>query len=61
MWAVTRPSSTSGIAITWNEKNRLRVASPTTKSPRIQTERSGPISGIAWNRFTMTCAPQYDI
>ena len=39
-------------------KKRFRVASPTTKSPRNQSDRSGPISGIAENRFTITWAPQ---
>ena len=30
MCAATRPSSTSGTAITWKLKKRFRVASPTT-------------------------------
>ncbi|CFN78546.1 Uncharacterised protein [Bordetella pertussis] len=29
-WAATRPISTSGMAMTWNEKKRFRVASDTT-------------------------------
>jgi hypothetical protein len=57
----TSPSSTSGIAITWKEKKRLSVASETTKSPRIPRRDLGPMSGSASKRFTITCAPQYDI
>jgi hypothetical protein len=45
-----QPSSTSGTAMTCSEKKRFNVASDTTKSPRIHTDRSGPMTGIALNR-----------
>ena len=47
-----------GIIMVCIAKNRLSVASPMTKSPRIHVERSGPTTGMESKRLMMTCAPQ---
>lgn len=59
--AITKPTSTSGMAITCRAKKRLSVTSETLKSPRIQVDKSGPITGMAPNRLMITCVPPNDI
>ena len=61
MCATTKPKSTSGTAMTCRAKKRLSVASEMVKSPRIQVDKSGPMTGMAENRLMITCAPQNDI
>ena len=58
MCATTKPSRTKGTAMTWKLKKRFKVASPTTKSPRMSKAKSGPMKGMAENKLTITWAPQ---
>ena len=61
MCTTTSSTSISGTAITWNAKKRFSVMSEMKKSPRIHSDRSLPMTGIAPNSDTITCAPQYDM
>ena len=56
--AITRNTSTSGMAATCSAKKRFSVTSEMKKSPRIHSVSESPTTGIAPNSDTITCAPQ---